>query len=116
MKYPVILLLSGLLIIPFFVAGQDDAEKKTHNLHIAAGLLRTAQRDPAYSPLSYGGVIPSVTIGYGNEGAKKSERFWLNFSAGHLENDFNARTENTWNSGYPSISPSTSRLRMNKRG
>lgn len=95
MKYPDIILLSGLLIIPFFVAGQDDAEKKTHHLDVAAGLLSMAQRDPAYSPLSYGGILPSVTIGYGNEGAKKSERFWLNFSAGHLENDFNARMRST---------------------
>ena len=91
MKYPVILLLSGLLILPFFVTGQDDTEKKTRQLHLAAGLLRAAQRDLAYSPLSYSGAIPSVMIGYGNEGAKKSEQFWLNFSAGELNNDFNAR-------------------------
>lgn len=79
------------LALPLSGKAQEAPGHKNRALHIAAGLLHFAERDEAYSSLLYSGALPSVMIGYGVEGAKKSEQVWAGLSAGNVENRFGAR-------------------------
>ncbi len=91
MKRAKIYLFVFSLIAPFAGNAQEVEPQKTRALHIAAGPLHSAERGRAYSPLTYAGALPSVLIGYGVEGPKKSEQVWAGLSAGNVENRFGAR-------------------------
>lgn len=79
------------LALPLSGKAQEAPGHKNRALYITAGLLHSAERDEAYSSLLYSGALPSVMIGYGVEGAKKSEQVWAGYSAGNVENRFGAR-------------------------
>lgn len=68
------------------INAQDKAAKNTRYLLTAPGLLLTAERDLAYSPLRYTGALPAGMIGYSNESSRKSEELWISFGAGKLSN------------------------------
>jgi hypothetical protein len=88
-----------LCLLWFFVLSsygayaQEKPPDRQRHLAVEAGILYSAERDRAYSPLPYRGLLPAVLLGYGVDKAHRSERFWASYSNGTLANRFGARTE-----------------------
>jgi hypothetical protein len=78
-----------LFCIPEASAQARDSLKK-RSLQVAGGLALSAERDRGYSPLIYSGIMPTVMLGYSLESPKKSEKVWLQYTAGKLKNRFDA--------------------------
>ena len=96
MKRAIFLLSFFCLAARLPLHAQDKpAAEKARALHIAAGVLHSAERDRAYSPVLYSGALPSVMLGYSVEGPDKSEQVWAGFSTGSLENRFGAQASGT---------------------
>jgi len=86
-KYHLIILAT---LLCFGSNAQESAKEKTRHLQTAAGLMLTAERDLAYSPLRYAGALPAAMLGYSNESSHKSEELWISFGAGKLSNTTDA--------------------------
>ena len=86
-----LLLVSLLLSQPAYSQSAPPDTQRT--LQVTAGLLYTVERDQAYSPLAYRGVLPTVSLGYGVSRPRRTVRFWGGYGAGVLNNRFGAQAE-----------------------
>ena len=86
-----LLLFLAVLARPVFA--QEEADPRRRALRIAAGVLLSAERDRAYSPLPYRGALPAVMLGYGAKNSRRTAQVWGAYGAGILENRLGGRVD-----------------------